>query len=620
MYRCLNARAIGVSIGWEESLALAKESGFEGIDVPVVPDLDPKRCRELLKRHGLKPGGAALPFDFRSDQEACRKGLASLEKIAPLSAQLGQNRFFTWIWPYSEEKPMKENFRFHVERLAPAAKILAANGCLLGLEFIGPKTMRDGRRYGFIRTMEQMLDLCEAIGPNTGLLLDAWHWHTSLGSVEDILALSPSQVVYVHINDAPAGIPVEQQIDTVRCLPGETGVIDLPRFLDALRRIGYDGPVVPEPFVKELAAMPPAEAIARVGDSLLRCWSRPARPALLKTMKAVATGGSKAWLVDLPVPRPQGSEVVIKLHASPICGSNLGGFIGDGERVNTGHEGAGEVVAVAHSSLLKVGDRVAVGVLNGCGSCPECMRGDGIFCQSRPKVHGCFAQFTRVTDTFCTKIPDTLSYERASLMGCGLGPAYEAITRLGLRVYDTVVIGGQGPVGLGATALASASGARVIALDPEPYRRELARKIGAEAALDPTDSRCKESLLALTGRRGISRAIDCSGKADTQRMLIDLADIRAIVAFVGENSGTIPVSPSKDMIRKGLTLIGCWHMNQQDAPDLIFFLERFGSKADLLVSHAFGFDQVQEAFDTFASRRSAKVLLLPWKWGGVPAA
>jgi threonine dehydrogenase-like Zn-dependent dehydrogenase len=97
-----------------------------------------------------------------------------------------------------------------------------------------------------------------------------------------------------------------------------------------------------------------------------------------------------------------------------------------------------------------------------------------------------------------------------------------------------------------------------------------------------------------------------------ERMAIDLAEIRGQIAFVGENQGTIAVSPSKDMIRKGLTLHGCWHMNMMDSPDLIRFLQRWPEKADMLITHSYGFADVQHAFDTFASRQCAKVLLRPW--------
>jgi sugar phosphate isomerase/epimerase len=125
----------------------------------------------------------------------------------------------TWILPFSDDKPLEENRAFHIERFTPVAQVLADNGCSLGLEFIGPKTLREGHPYQFIHTMQAMLDMGAEIGPNVGLLLDCWHWHTSHSTIEELRALKPEQVVYVHVNDAPQGIDTDEQLDNVRCLP-----------------------------------------------------------------------------------------------------------------------------------------------------------------------------------------------------------------------------------------------------------------------------------------------------------------------------------------------------------------------------------------------------------------
>jgi len=613
MFPCLNIGAIGIGGegAWEACLPLAQAAGFTGADIWLGLEDSPERTRELLAANGLRVGGTGVPFDFRGEQCAYDAGLAELPAFAARAAAVGCTRFTTWMPPYSDTLPYKENFTFHVARLRPIAAVLAKHGCRLGLEFLGPKTSREGHKYPFIHTMEGMLELCEAVGENVGLLLDSWHWYTSLGTVNEILALRAEQVVYVHLNDAPAGIPVDRQQDLVRRLPGDTGVEDLPGFLNALRAIGYDGPVVPEPFVAELSRMPHEEAIKLTGAAMQKVWSLSPRPALPSTMQVVATGGKKAWLVQRPVPEPQGNEVVVKLMASPICGSNLWAYYDENEHVNEGHEGAGEVVATAQSNLLKVGDRVVLAPLNACGCCPDCLHGDTILCKERPAFYGNFAQYTRTADINCTIIPPDIDYHHAALLGCGLGPASEAIKRLGVKGFDTLVVTGLGPVGLGAVALATFLGARVIGIDPEPYRREIARKLGAAEALDFTDPDLRAKLLDLTAGRGIAKGIDCSGKEPAERLLIDLAANRGTIAFVGENGGTIPVSPSNDFIRKSLTVLGCWHMNMQDVPALFEFLRRAPEKADLLISHRFGFDQVQEAFDIFASRQSTKVMLLP---------
>ena len=175
--------------------------------------------------------------------------------------------------PFSDTLPYEHNFALHVERLRRGAEVLSNYGIRFGLEFVGPKTSREGHKYEFIHTLDQVLDLCDAIGTgNVGVLLDAWHWYTSHGTVDDLKKLSNELVVQVHVNDAPAGIDVDEQVDNVRELPGATGVIDIAAFLAQLYELGYDGPVTPEPFSKSLPEMARDDAARVVGASMEKIW------------------------------------------------------------------------------------------------------------------------------------------------------------------------------------------------------------------------------------------------------------------------------------------------------------------------------------------------------------
>ncbi|HZO87577.1 MAG TPA: sugar phosphate isomerase/epimerase family protein [Chthonomonadaceae bacterium] len=266
MYKALSPGAIGVRTNnLQEAIAAAKKGGFEGVEFGAqeVANLVEQRgadyVRSLFAEAGIRPAGWALPVDWRTTEENWRKGLGELPRLAQAAAAIDSTRTMTWIMPSSDERPLEENRRFHIERFQPIARILADNGCHLGLEFIGPKTLRESQKYPFIHTMGAMLEMGQEIGPNVGLLLDCWHWYTSHGTLEELRALRPEQVVYVHVNDAPAGVPVDEQIDSVRALPGETGVIDIVGFLQALESIGYDGPVTPEPFKRSLNDLPTDE-------------------------------------------------------------------------------------------------------------------------------------------------------------------------------------------------------------------------------------------------------------------------------------------------------------------------------------------------------------------------
>jgi len=281
MFKNLNPGALGFKASFSETVELAEVGGFQGIDIDVLEMRELLKTKsvneieDLLERKGLKLGGWGLPVDFRGDEKTYRQDLKRLTDLADAAAKLGCLRVFTWIMPFSDELPFEKNFEFHANRLRPVAEVLEDNQCVFGLEFVAPKTSRVNHKYEFIHTMDGILKLCDAIGTGSlGLLLDCWHWYTAHGTLDQIRSLKGRQVVYVHVNDAPPGIPVDEQIDNVRRLPGETGVIDIVGFLRALKRIGFDGPVTPEPFERKVSEMPVEEAVRRVSEALNQVWHK----------------------------------------------------------------------------------------------------------------------------------------------------------------------------------------------------------------------------------------------------------------------------------------------------------------------------------------------------------
>jgi L-iditol 2-dehydrogenase len=330
-------------------------------------------------------------------------------------------------------------------------------------------------------------------------------------------------------------------------------------------------------------------------------------------VKQVVLGEQKAWLEDAADPAPEGEWVVVKVHASPICGSDMHAYHAGGEHRGGGHEGTGEIVAVDAARHLAVGDRVAINPASGCGECRLCRSGYYIHCRNMPGGSGGhFAQYVRKQEWLCPKLPDDIDYDLGSLLGCALSPAYQALTRMGVNAFHSILITGLGPVGLGAVALAKFLGAEVIAVDLEPWRLERAKEIGADEALSPGNTDILAFVREKTGGEGVPRALDASGNEQAERLCIDALRPLGKVAFIGENQGDINYSPSRDGIRKGIEVIAAWHQNLNSFDDLITFLRRF-PHAKRVISHTLGFSQVDEAFATFASRRSAKVILHPWE-------
>lgn len=277
MFRSLSPGALGVKVsGLQDGLELAARHGFQGyhFDIGEASRLGSGPVGELVARTGVRLSAWGFPVNFRGELAQYEKGMAALPELARAAASLDVRRTATWIMPASDSLTYEENFKFHVDRLKPAAAVLAGQGIRLGLEYVAPLTMRTGKKHSFVHTMEQMSELCAAVGDNVGFLLDSWHWYTAHETTRELRQLSASQVVDVHVNDAPAGIEVDQQLDNVRALPGETGVIDIAGFLGTLQAIGYDGPVMVEPFSDRVRQMDAEEAVATTGAALRQVWEQ----------------------------------------------------------------------------------------------------------------------------------------------------------------------------------------------------------------------------------------------------------------------------------------------------------------------------------------------------------
>ncbi len=259
MHLCLNRATCGGGLPLEEFLSISAEAGFPGADVDLnfAQTHGATALRDLYESKRLKYGAWGLPFDWRGEENKQAEGLAKLSAHAKLAAELKIDSCATWLMP-SSKLPFIETWNFHVSRLKPAAAILADHGLRLGLEFIGPYHLRRMHPHEFIYSPGAMLELADAIGPNVGLLVDVFHCHTAGATFEHLSQIPGNKIVLAHLNDAP-NVPATDARDGNRVLPGEGG-IDLPAFMAALAKAGYDGPVSLEVFSAELKAMPPADA------------------------------------------------------------------------------------------------------------------------------------------------------------------------------------------------------------------------------------------------------------------------------------------------------------------------------------------------------------------------
>ena len=334
---------------------------------------------------------------------------------------------------------------------------------------------------------------------------------------------------------------------------------------------------------------------------------------------AVIRPNSRVEIIDEEIPKAKDNFIVVKVHVSPMC-TEFYDYKEGKESLCLGHEAAGEVVEVDKSDIVKVGDRVVVMPQYPCGCCELCLSGEYIHCENvvNPlEICSCnsgvatYSQYIIKQDWLLLPIPDSMSYDEASMACCGLGASFGAVKLLNVNSSDTVLITGLGPVGLGAIINCVALGAKVIGVARNAYRADLARELGASNILDPFDPECIMQIRDLTSSLGADKSIECSGVEMYQRICIDGTRRKGHVGFVGE-SNELRLNISDDLIRKGLTVSGSWHWNLKDAGQMMTTIENSKDLISKLITHRFSLNQVEEAFNIQVGGKCGKVLLHPW--------
>jgi len=262
-----------------DDIPFAVKYGYEGIGFDIKRESSsfaPEEFSELLARNGLKPACFALPVEFREDRDTFEADLAALRHCGEFAQKIGVTRCTTFIMSYSDTLDYKANFRQHRERLAAAAGILEEYGIRLGLEFLGPPSLRKGKAHEFIHDLDGLTELLGAIGTsNLGYLLDVFHWDLAGQVFGDFKKIPGNEkVVAAHFNDAPRGIGREAQPNHERELPGATGVLRIDEFITGLRNLNYDGPVLVEPFSLSLKNLPFDDAVKAAKAAMDKVWPK----------------------------------------------------------------------------------------------------------------------------------------------------------------------------------------------------------------------------------------------------------------------------------------------------------------------------------------------------------
>ena len=262
-----------------EFTELAARSGYSGVDFGIssaqrlADELGGTTAlSERFLTLGVVPATFGLEVEWRRDDEAFAAGMATLAEKAAIAQQLGCTRCCTWM-PSATSDDSREWRERTVARFREIGKVFADYGVRFGLEWVGPHHLRAGGENQMgpnptVWTLPQTLELIAETGQsNIGLLVDSYHCYTTGITEDQLAALTDSQIVHVHINDAPIGVGPSGAKDGQRVVPG-TGEINLAAFLSGLRRAGYGGYIACEILAPAPVADTPDEAAALIRSAL----------------------------------------------------------------------------------------------------------------------------------------------------------------------------------------------------------------------------------------------------------------------------------------------------------------------------------------------------------------
>jgi threonine dehydrogenase-like Zn-dependent dehydrogenase len=340
---------------------------------------------------------------------------------------------------------------------------------------------------------------------------------------------------------------------------------------------------------------------------------------------AYLPGGRRVDIRTLPCPEPGPGQVLVRMRASGICGSDLRAIyrehLGTGPEayrdVVAGHEPSGDIAATGPGCRrFAVGDRVVLYHISGCGLCSDCRSGYMISCTSPLRAaygwqrDGGHAEYLLAEESTCVPLPASLSYLDGACVACGFGTAYEALRRIGVTGADAVLVTGMGPVGMAVGLLAQALGAKlVIGIDTVEARLELAKATGAVHHCLVAGPSATDEVLELTGGHGCEASVDCSGSEAGRRSALEGTRSRGRMALVGEG-GLLKVDASHDVIHRQVAVHGSWVTSLSRMEELVELLVRWGLHPDRVVTDCFPLEQAARAYELADSGRSGKIALV----------
>jgi threonine 3-dehydrogenase len=330
-------------------------------------------------------------------------------------------------------------------------------------------------------------------------------------------------------------------------------------------------------------------------------------------------GGGRVVVEERPVPEPRPGEVLVRVGACALCGSDRAAFR-DGSPVTPGHETAGEVAAVGQGVTgVGVGARGVVYLVDYCGSCAACRHGWTNVCLARRRMYGFdapggLAEYQAVAAHCFLPVDPRLPADLATTLLDLFGTTAHALRRVGLAVGGTppasLAVLGCGPVGLGALAVAGALGVpERYGVDLVDRRLAMAERLGAV----PVDAGAGDPVAAVRARRpdGCDVVVEAAGRAATQRQAIELAGPGGRVAIVAHSAEPLELRTSADLIRREVSLVGAEYFPVAELAANAELVAAGRLDPTPLVTDRFPLVEVEQAYHAFWSGRTGKVVVTP---------
>lgn len=338
---------------------------------------------------------------------------------------------------------------------------------------------------------------------------------------------------------------------------------------------------------------------------------------------AYLPGNSTVEMRIMPVPAPGHGEVLLRVKASAISGSDIRciyhehlskgteGYQG----VIAGHEPCGQIVSTGPGCRrFKEGDRVIVYHVSGCGVCNDCRRGYMISCTSEQyrraygwQRDGGMAEYMIAEEKDLVALPDELSFADGAQVACGFATVYEGLKKIGIDGSHAVLITGLGPTGLAAAALSRKLGAqKIIGIEIISERMEIARNLGlCDEVLASGPDNIAE-IQKLTGGNGVERAVDCSASNVARATAIRATRKWGQILFIGEG-GKVEINFSSDINLDQKTVYGSSVTSTWQMEELVERLVRWNLHPADIITHRFPLRLASEAYALMALGKCGKV-------------